>query len=40
VPRAGYEAFGCAGMAAKIKPVSPEAMGARYAKGELNAIVK
>jgi fructose-bisphosphate aldolase class II len=35
-----YEAFGCAGQAAKIKPISLDAMAARYAKGELNAIVK
>ena len=35
-----YEAFGCAGMASKIKPVSLEAMASRYAKGELKAIVK
>jgi fructose-bisphosphate aldolase class II len=35
-----YEAFGCAGQAAKIKPISLDAMVARYAKGELNAIIK
>jgi fructose-bisphosphate aldolase class II len=35
-----YEAFGCAGQAAKIKPISLEAMANRYAKGELKAIVK
>jgi fructose-bisphosphate aldolase, class II len=35
-----YEAFGCAGQAANIKPVSLDAMAARYAKGELNAIIK
>ena len=38
--KARYEAFGCAGQAAKIKPVSLDAMVARYARGELNAIVK
>ena len=35
-----YEAFGCAGMAAKIKPIPLEAMASRYAKGEFAAIVK
>jgi fructose-bisphosphate aldolase class II len=35
-----YEAFGAAGQAGKIKPISLDAMAARYAKGELNAIVK
>ncbi|MBI4937187.1 MAG: fructose-bisphosphate aldolase class II [Nitrosomonadales bacterium] len=38
--KARYEAFGCAGQAAKIKPVSLEAMANRYAKGELKAVVK
>ncbi len=38
--KARYEAFGCAGQAAKIKPVSLDAMVARYARGELNAIIK
>src|SRR5512135_654548 len=38
--KARYEAFGCAGQAAKIKPISLDAMAARYAKGELNAIIK
>jgi fructose-bisphosphate aldolase class II len=33
--KARYEAFGCAGMAAKIKPITLEDMGKRYAKGEL-----
>ena len=37
---ARYQAFGCAGMASKIKPVSLERMAERYKKGELNAIVK
>ncbi len=36
---ARYEAFGAAGMADKIKPVSLETMFTRYAKGELNAKV-
>jgi fructose-bisphosphate aldolase class II len=35
-----YEAFGAAGQAGKIKPISLDAMATRYAKGELNAIVK
>jgi fructose-bisphosphate aldolase class II len=35
-----YEAFGAAGQAGKIKPISLDAMASRYAKGELNAIVK
>ena len=35
-----YEAFGCAGQAAKIKPVPLEKMAERYKKGELNQIVK
>jgi fructose-bisphosphate aldolase class II len=38
--KARYEAFGCAGQAAKVKPISMEAMATRYAKGELKAIVK
>jgi fructose-bisphosphate aldolase class II len=38
--KARYEAFGCAGHAAKIKPVSLEKMAERYRKGELNQIVK
>ncbi|MBV6476948.1 MAG: Fructose-bisphosphate aldolase [Rhodocyclaceae bacterium] len=35
-----YEAFGCAGQAARIKPISLEKMAERYRKGELNQIVK
>ncbi len=35
-----YEAFGCAGQAAKIKPVPLEKMAEHYKKGELNQIVK
>ena len=34
-----YEAFGCAGQAAKIKPLPLEKMAERYKKGELNQIV-
>lgn len=34
--KARYEAFGCAGMAAKIKPISLEDMVTRYASGELD----
>ncbi|MEY4593347.1 MAG: fructose,6-bisphosphate aldolase [Pseudomonadota bacterium] len=37
---ARYQAFGCEGQAGKIKPLSLEAMATRYAKGELNQIVK
>ena len=33
--KARFEAFGCAGMASKIKPVSLEVMISRYASGEL-----
>ncbi|MDO8334378.1 MAG: class II fructose-bisphosphate aldolase [Nitrosomonas sp.] len=38
--KARFEAFGCAGQAGKIKPISLENMANRYAKGELNAIIK
>jgi fructose-bisphosphate aldolase, class II len=38
--KARYEAFGCAGQAGKIKPISLDAMAGRYAKGELKSIVK
>ena len=38
--KARYEAFGSAGQAGKIKPISLDAMAMRYIKGELNAIVK
>ncbi len=34
--KARYEAFGCAGQASKIKPISLEDMMARYKNGELN----
>ncbi len=37
---ARYEAFGAAGQAGKIKPISLESMANRYAKGELKAIIK
>jgi len=37
--KARYEAFGCAGQAAKIKPISLEKMFERYAKGELKPRV-
>ncbi len=38
--KARYEAFGSAGNAGKIKPISMDNMAIRYAKGELKAIVK
>ena len=38
--KARFEAFGSAGKADKIKPISLDAMASRYAKGELKAIVK
>src|SRR5512139_2147474 len=38
--KARYEAFGSAGQAGKIKPISLDAMATRYSKGELNAIIK
>jgi fructose-bisphosphate aldolase class II len=37
--RARYEAFGTAGNASKIKPISLEAMVGRYESGELNPKV-
>jgi fructose-bisphosphate aldolase class II len=40
VCKARFEAFGCAGQAGKIKPISLESMANRYAKGELNAVIK
>jgi fructose-bisphosphate aldolase class II len=40
VCKSRFEAFGSAGQAAKIKVISLENMAARYAKGELAAIVK
>ncbi|CAH1386527.1 class II fructose-bisphosphate aldolase [Candidatus Nitrotoga sp. M5] len=38
--KARYEAFGSAGQASKVKPISLDAMANRYTKGELKAIVK
>jgi fructose-bisphosphate aldolase, class II len=38
--KARYEAFGSAGQAAKIKPISLDDMAIRYSKGELNAVIK
>jgi len=38
--KARYEAFGSAGQAANIKPISCERMAERYKAGELQAIVK
>ncbi|MCE8005370.1 class II fructose-bisphosphate aldolase, partial [Billgrantia ethanolica] len=37
---ARYEAFGTAGNASRIKPISLEAMYERYARGELDPKVK
>jgi fructose-bisphosphate aldolase class II len=37
--KARYEAFGCAGHASKIKPISLEGMVKRYESGELDARV-
>lgn len=37
---ARYEAFGTAGNASKIKPISLEKMFSRYENGELNALIK
>ncbi|MCX7891363.1 MAG: fructose-bisphosphate aldolase class II [Burkholderiales bacterium] len=34
-----YQQFGCAGMAAKIKPISLDDMAERYAKGALDPVV-
>jgi len=38
--KARFEAFGCAGQASKIKPIQMEDMAVRYAKGELDAVIK
>ena len=38
--KARYEAFGSAGMASKIKPLTLDQMAERYKKGELNQVVK
>lgn len=37
---ARFEAFGCAGQASKIKPLSLDKMADRYARGELNQVVR
>jgi fructose-bisphosphate aldolase class II len=37
--KARYEAFGAAGMASKIKPISLEKMAGLYAKGSLDPKV-
>jgi fructose-bisphosphate aldolase class II len=38
--KARYEAFGCAGQASKIRPLSLERMAERYRKGELSQVVR
>ncbi|MCE7917262.1 MAG: fructose-1,6-bisphosphate aldolase, partial [Nitrosomonas sp. PRO5] len=38
--KARFEAFGSAGQAGKIKPISLETMANRYLRGELKAIIK
>jgi fructose-bisphosphate aldolase class II len=40
VCKARFEAFGSAGMAAKIKPLSLDKIAARYKAGELSQIVR
>ena len=40
VCEARFEAFGCADQASKIKPMPLDAMAAKYAKGELNQVVR
>ena len=40
VCKARFEAFGCAGMASKIKAISLDKMAARYKAGELTQIVR
>ena len=37
---ARYRSFGCEGQASKIKPMPLDKMAERYAKGELNQLVK
>ncbi|WP_205201743.1 class II fructose-bisphosphate aldolase [Azonexus hydrophilus] len=37
---ARFEAFGCAGQASKIKPLALDKMAERYARGELNQLVR
>jgi len=38
--KARFEAFGCAGQASKIKPIMLDDMAIRYAKGELDPVIK
>ncbi|MCB1947750.1 MAG: fructose-bisphosphate aldolase class II [Burkholderiales bacterium] len=38
--KARFEAFGCAGQASRIKAIQLDDMAARYAKGELDPVVK
>ena len=38
--KARFEAFGCAGQAAKIKPTQLDDMATRYTKGELDPVIK
>ena len=40
VCKARFEAFGCAGMASKIRPVSLDKIAARYQAGELSQVVR
>ncbi len=40
VCEARFEAFGCAGQASKIKPISLDKMAEKYAKGELNQVIR
>ncbi|MCW5591147.1 MAG: class II fructose-bisphosphate aldolase, partial [Burkholderiales bacterium] len=34
-----YQQFGCAGMGSKLQPIALDKMAARYARGELKAVV-
>ncbi|MDR4516758.1 MAG: fructose-bisphosphate aldolase class II [Nitrosomonas sp.] len=38
--KARFEAFGCAGQASKIRPIQLDDMASRYAKGELDPVIK
>ena len=40
VCKARFEAFGCAGQASRIKPVSLEKIAARYKNGDLTQVVR
>ncbi|HPR08565.1 MAG TPA: fructose-bisphosphate aldolase class II, partial [Denitromonas sp.] len=40
VVKARFEAFGCAGQASKIKPISLDKVAARYLSGELTQVVR